>query len=52
MTTLDFNLLITLDAVLAEGSVAHAAQRLRLSASSRGSIKPELFGSDLYVAHQ
>ena len=34
MTTLDFNLLITLDAVLAEGSVARAAQRLRLSPSA------------------
>lgn len=30
----DFNLLIALDAVLAEGSVAHAAQRLRLSPSA------------------
>lgn len=34
MTTPDFNLLITLDAVLAEGSVARAAQRLRLSPSA------------------
>jgi DNA-binding transcriptional LysR family regulator len=30
----DFNLLITLDAVLAEGSVARAAERLRLSPSA------------------
>ncbi|MES2900305.1 MAG: LysR family transcriptional regulator [Pseudomonadota bacterium] len=30
----DFNLLVTLDAVLAEGSVARAAQRLRLSPSA------------------
>ena len=34
MTTPDFNLLVTLDAVLAEGSVARAAQRLRLSPSA------------------
>jgi DNA-binding transcriptional LysR family regulator len=34
MSTLDFNLLVTLDAVLAEGSVARAAQRLRLSPSA------------------
>ncbi len=34
MSTPDFNLLITLDAVLAEGSVARAAQRLRLSPSA------------------
>lgn len=34
MTTPDFNLLITLDAVLAEGSVVRAAQRLRLSPSA------------------
>jgi len=34
MTQPDFNLLITLDAVLAEGSVARAAQRLRLSPSA------------------
>ena len=34
MTTPDFNLLITLDAVLTEGSVARAAQRLRLSPSA------------------
>lgn len=34
MTTPDFNLLITLDAVLAESSVARAAQRLRLSPSA------------------
>lgn len=34
MTTPDFNLLITLDAVLAEGSVAGAAKRLRLSPSA------------------
>src|SRR3954449_6446231 len=34
MATPDLNLLITLDAVLAEGSVARAAQRLRLSPSA------------------
>lgn len=34
MATPDFNLLVTLDAVLAEGSVARAAQRLRLSPSA------------------
>ncbi|MFM9432998.1 DNA-binding transcriptional LysR family regulator [Janthinobacterium sp. CG_23.3] len=34
MSTPDLNLLITLDAVLAEGSVARAAQRLRLSPSA------------------
>lgn len=34
MSTLDFNLLVTLDAVLAEGSVAGAARRLRLSPSA------------------
>ncbi len=34
MTIPDFNLLITLDAVLAEGSVARAAKRLRLSPSA------------------
>ena len=34
MTTPDLNLLITLDALLAAGSVARAAQRLRLSASA------------------
>jgi DNA-binding transcriptional LysR family regulator len=34
MTTPDFNLLVTLDAVLAEGSVARAARRLRLSPSA------------------
>ena len=34
MSTPDFNLLVTLDAVLAEGSVARAAQRLRLSPSA------------------
>lgn len=34
MTNPDFNLLITLDAVLAEGSVARAAKRLRLSPSA------------------
>ena len=34
MSSPDFNLLITLDAVLAEGSVARAAQRLRLSPSA------------------
>ena len=38
MSTPDLNLLVTLDAVLAEGSVARAARRLRLSPSamSRG----------------
>src|SRR3978361_402982 len=30
----DFNLLVTLDTVLAEGSVARAAQRMRLSPSA------------------
>ncbi|HSL05575.1 MAG TPA: LysR family transcriptional regulator [Nitrospiraceae bacterium] len=34
MSTPDFNLLVTLDAVLVEGSVARAAQRLRLSPSA------------------
>jgi DNA-binding transcriptional LysR family regulator len=34
MSNPDFNLLITLDAILAEGSVARAAQRLRLSPSA------------------
>jgi DNA-binding transcriptional LysR family regulator len=34
MTSPDFNLLVTLDAVLAEGSVARAARRLRLSPSA------------------
>jgi len=34
MTRPDFNLLITLDVLLAEGSVARAAQRLRLSPSA------------------
>lgn len=34
MSLPDFNLLITLDAVLAEGSVARAARRLRLSPSA------------------
>lgn len=34
MSTPDFNLLITLDAVLSEGSVARAARRLRLSPSA------------------
>jgi DNA-binding transcriptional LysR family regulator len=34
MSTPDFNLLVTLDAVLSEGSVARAAQRLRLSPSA------------------
>jgi DNA-binding transcriptional LysR family regulator len=34
MATPDFNLLVTLDAVLAEGSVARAARRLRLSPSA------------------
>jgi DNA-binding transcriptional LysR family regulator len=34
MSTPDFNLLVTLDAVLAEGSVARAAQRLHLSPSA------------------
>jgi len=34
MSTPDFNLLVTLDAVLSEGSVARAARRLRLSPSA------------------
>jgi DNA-binding transcriptional LysR family regulator len=34
MSNLDFNLLVTLDALLAEGSVARAARRLRLSPSA------------------
>lgn len=34
MASPDFNLLVTLDAVLAEGSVARAARRLRLSPSA------------------
>ena len=34
MSSADFNLLLTLDAVLAEGSVARAARRLRLSPSA------------------
>ena len=34
MSLPDFNLLVTLDALLAEGSVARAAQRLRLSPSA------------------
>ena len=34
MSTPNFNLLVTLDVVLAEGSVARAAQRLRLSPSA------------------
>jgi DNA-binding transcriptional LysR family regulator len=34
MTTPDLNLLVTLDVLLAEGSVARAAQRLRLSPSA------------------
>ncbi|WP_040880362.1 LysR family transcriptional regulator [Marinobacterium rhizophilum] len=34
MQTPDFNLLVTLDALLSEGSVARAAQRLRLSPSA------------------
>ena len=34
MSSPDFNLLLTLDALLAEGSVARAAQRLRLSPSA------------------
>src|SRR5512146_2118945 len=34
MSTPDFNLLLTLDAVLAEGSVARASRRLRLSPSA------------------
>src|SRR5436190_12243187 len=34
MSNPDFNLLVTLDAVLAEGSVARAAERLRLSPSA------------------
>jgi DNA-binding transcriptional LysR family regulator len=34
MPTPDFNLLVTLDVLLSEGSVARAAQRLRLSPSA------------------
>src|SRR3954454_9609823 len=34
MSTPDLNLLVALDVLLAEGSVARAAQRLRLSASA------------------
>jgi len=34
MTTPDLNLLVTLDVLLAEGSVANAARRLRLSPSA------------------
>src|SRR4026207_408208 len=34
MSTPDFNLLLTLDVLLAEGSVARAAKRLRLSPSA------------------
>src|SRR5213592_1214542 len=34
MSTPDFNLLVTLDAVLTEGSVVRAAQRLHLSPSA------------------
>ncbi|MDB5964623.1 MAG: transcriptional regulator, LysR family, partial [Polaromonas sp.] len=34
MATPDFNLLVTLDVLLAEGSVAGAARRLRLSPSA------------------
>jgi DNA-binding transcriptional LysR family regulator len=34
MSKPDFNLLVTLDVLLAEGSVAHAARRLRLSPSA------------------
>ena len=34
MSKLDLNLLVTLDVLLAEGSVAHAAQRLQLSPSA------------------
>ncbi len=34
MSTPDFNLLVTLDAVLSEGSVVHAARRLKLSPSA------------------
>src|SRR5713226_5144662 len=34
MSTPDFNLLVTLDVLLAEGNVARAAQRLRLSPSA------------------
>src|SRR3712207_1560440 len=34
MSRPDFNLLVTLDAVLAEGNVARAARRLRLSPSA------------------
>src|SRR5437899_4478540 len=36
MTTPDLNLLVTLDVLLAEGSVARAGQRLRLSPAAMG----------------
>ena len=38
MSPPDLNLLITLDALLAEGSVAGAARRLRLSPARRGTV--------------
>ena len=37
MSRPDFNLLVTLDVLLAEGSVARAARRLRLSPASHAS---------------
>lgn len=42
MSTPDLNLLITLDVLLAEGSVARAAQRLRLSPSAMSRTLPRL----------
>eukprot|EP01132_Coremiostelium_polycephalum_P020189 gene20189-23993_t len=40
VSTPDFNLLVTLDVLLAEGSVARAAQRLRLSPSAMTVLRP------------
>src|SRR3982075_990094 len=45
MSTPDFNLLVSLDAVLAEGSVARAAQRLRLSPSAMSRALARLRGA-------
>ena len=44
MATPDFNLLVTLDVLLAEGSVARAAQRLRLSPSAMSRALARLRG--------
>jgi DNA-binding transcriptional LysR family regulator len=49
MSTPDFNLLITLDAVLSEGSVAGAARRLRLSPSAMSRALARLTGDPLLV---